>query len=115
MQSYQPLATTTRKSLVETTWMTAATSREKKTGYVVYLWLRETANSTINIQVMRDWRNTIIETTTAKRYSGDDIPPFWNSAVLGAASTKWAKRRPYWTRAAVYVPSAEVFKFILAP
>ena len=111
VQSYQPLATTSRKSLVETTWMTAATSREKKTGYVVYLWLRETANSTINIQVMRDWRNTIIETTTAKRYSGDDIPPFWNSAVLGAASTKWAKRRPYWTRAAVYVPSAEVFKF----
>ena len=59
---------------------------------------------------MRDWRNTVIETTTAKRYSGDDIPKFWSETPLGSTD-KWQKKRPYWTRAAVYVPSAEVFKF----
>ena len=111
VQTYQPSETLKRLSTIETAWMTAATSREKKTGYVIYLWLRETENNTVTINVMRDWRNKVVETTTAKRYSGDDLPPFWGSATLGSSTTTWAKRRPYWTRAAVYVPSAEVFKF----
>lgn len=107
---YQPTALTTREATIETAWLTAAASEERRTAQVLYLWLRETENTTLTIEVMRDWRNTVIETTTAKRYSGDDIPKFWSETPLGSTD-KWQKKRPYWTRAAVYVPSAEVFKF----
>lgn len=112
VQTYQPVASTSREAVIETAWMTAETSREKKTGYVIYLWMRETEKSTVNVEVCRDWRNTIVETVTARRYSEDDTPSFWGAATLGSTN-KWAKRRPYWTRAAVYVPSAEVFKFTI--
>jgi len=107
---YQPTSLTTRVATIETAWLSPPESQERRTAYVLYLWLREAANATVTIEVMRDWRNTVIETTTAKRYAGDDIPPFWGEATLGTTST-WKKRRPYWTRAAVYIPSAEVFKF----
>ena len=107
---YQPTSLTAREATVETAWLTAAQSEQRRTAQVLYLWLRETENTTITVEVMRDWRNTVIETTTAKRYSGDDIPTFWSETPLGSAN-KWQKKRPYWTRAAVYVPSAEVFKF----
>tara|TARA_R100001443_G_scaffold13374_2_gene23320 strand:+ start:12322 stop:14682 length:2361 start_codon:yes stop_codon:yes gene_type:complete len=107
---YQPAALTAREATVETAWLTAVDSEQRRTAQVLYLWLRETENTTITIEVMRDWRNTVIETTSAKRYSGDDIPKFWSETPLGSAN-KWQKKRPYWTRAAVYVPSAEVFKF----
>ena len=107
---YQPPAILARTAVLETAWLSSAQSQEKRTAYTLYLWLRETSNSSVKIEVMRDWRNTVIETTTAERYSGDDIPPFWGSTELGGGKT-WKKRRPYWTRAAVYVPSAEVFKF----
>ena len=101
----------TREATLETSWLTPGQSQERRTASTVYLWLRETTSSTVTVEVMRDWRNTVIETQTAKRYAGDDTPPFWGSAVLGATDTLWAKRRPYWTRVAIYVPSAEVFKF----
>ena len=107
---YQPLELTTRAATVETAWLSPPESQERRTAYVLYLWLREASSAEITIEVMRDWRNTVIETTSAKRYAGDDIPPFWGTASLGTTSA-WKKRRPYWTRAAVYVPSAEVFKF----
>jgi hypothetical protein len=107
----QPPGLLNREGIIETAWLTAADSEEKRTAQVIYLWLRETENTTLTIEVMRDWRNTIIETTTAKRYSGDDIPKFWSETVLGSEGSLWQKKRPYWTRAAVYVPSAEVFKF----
>lgn len=108
--TYGPVAIASREAVVETAWLTAATSKERKTGQVLYLWLRETANLTLTIEVMRDWRNTVIETTTATRYAGDDVPDFWSETALGSDDL-WQKKRPYWTRAAVYIPSAEVFKF----
>jgi len=110
---FQPLELTSRESVIETAWLSTAESQEKRTAQVLYLWFRESENSSVTIQSFRDWRNTVVETTSAKRYSGDDVPPFWGTTALGTTST-WKKRRPYWTRAAVYVPSAEVFKFKLS-
>jgi len=110
---FQPKVLLNRESVVETAWLSTAASQEKRTAYTLYLWFRESENSTVTIQSFRDWRNTVVETTSASRYSGDDIPPFWGSTALGSTAT-WKKRRPYWTRAAVYVPSAEVFKFKLS-
>jgi hypothetical protein len=100
-----------REAFIETAWLDNFDSREVKTAHVVYLWLRETENSKLTIEVLRDWRNTVIETATVERYDERDVPAFWGTAQLGSESTKWAERRPYWTRAQIYVPSAETFKF----
>jgi hypothetical protein len=101
----------TRESVVETAWLTADKSLRKKTAYVLYLWMRETEDAEVSVEVMRDWRNTILETVPVTRYNEADPPSFWNTAVLGATNTTFAERRPYWIRAQVYVPSTEVFKF----
>lgn len=107
---YLPAEVTSREAILETAWLSTPASQERRTAYVLYLWLRESSNSTVIIEVMRDWRNTIVETTSAKRFAGDDIPEFWGTTALGDGKS-WQKKRPYWTRAAIYVPSAEVFKF----
>ena len=99
-----------REAVIETNWMTGASSKDRKTTRVVYLWLRETENANITIDVMRDWRSDIIETTSTKRYTDEDVPPFWETTKLDSGKT-FTTRRPYWTRAQVYVPSNEVFKF----
>jgi hypothetical protein len=101
-----------RESTVETVWMEAQSSRKAKTVNVVYIWLRETENAEIEIEVMRDWREKVTQTVTAKRYSDKDVPAFWNSTKFSSGAT-WIERRPYWIRAEVYVPSAESFKFRL--
>ena len=100
-----------REAYIETSWMHAATSREAKTASVVYLWLRETEDSEVTIEVFRDWRNQTTETATAKRYSGEDPPNFWGETTLGEEGAHWVRRRPFWTRVEIYVPSAETFKF----
>ena len=100
-----------REAVVETGWLTSDKSLRRKTAYVLYLWLRETEDSDLTIEVMRDWRDTTIETVTTKRYSGEDPPNFWGKTKLGTKGSEFVVRRPYWTRAQIYVPSNEVFKF----
>ena len=99
-----------REAMIETSWLSGPPSPERNTTHVVYLWLRETENSEVTIEVMRDWREKTLETTKAKTYSGEDVPPFYGSTTLGAKDAEFRERRPYWTRAAVYVPSNETFK-----
>jgi len=99
-----------REALIETSWLNAQASDEPRTSYVVYLWLRETEDAKVTIEVMRNWRGKVVETQSAFRYSRKDIPDFWKSTRLGS-STTWKERRPYWTRAAVHVPSAESVRF----
>ena len=100
-----------REAYIETSWMHAAQSREAKTASVVYLWLRETEDSDVTVEVFRDWRNQTTETATAKRYSEEDPPNFWGETTLGEKGANWVRRRPFWTRVEIYVPSAETFKF----
>ena len=106
-----PAVVADRESLIETAWLEADTSDKAKTSYVVYLWLRETENTTVTIEVLRNWRNEVIETNTAKRYSEKDVPDFWGTTRLGSGT--WRDKRPFWTRAAIHVPSAEAVKFRL--
>ena len=112
-KSYQPTATTTREARVETSWLSAATSQTRKTTYQVELWFIEHGSSEITVEVQRDWRNTVLETHAVPKNPTDDPPPFWGTAVLDAASTVWRRRRPYWRRIHVYVPSAEVFRLVV--
>jgi len=100
-----------RESMIETVWMQNQDSLKKSTPKVINLWLRETENSSLNIEVLRDWRETTVETATVKRYSGSDVPNFYAGTRLGDPNVKFVRRRPYWTRAQIYVPSAGTFKF----
>ncbi len=100
-----------REFLLETSWMQANSSLVRSTARVVNLWLRETEDANVTVEVLRDWRNTTTETTTAKKYSGADTPTFYATTTLGASGAKFVKRRPYWTRVQVYVSSSETFKF----
>lgn len=100
-----------REAQIETIWLDGQSSLSKKTVPVAYLWFRETEKSDLSIEVMRDWSEKVVETVSPKRYSTKDVPPFWGEAKLGATDTVFKERRPYWTRAQIYLPSAETFKF----
>ena len=100
-----------RVATIETSWLNANTSQERKTMYVVYVWLRETENSEVTVEVMRDWREEVLETVPLKRYPSDDPPNFWGGTAWDQDKAVFVERRPYWTRAQVYVPSSEVVKF----
>jgi len=94
----------------ETTWLLNENSYEKQTAVTVYFWMRETTSTTFRVQVFRDWRKVPLELHSVSTYSISDPPPFWGSAVLGSDGTTYRNRRPYWSRAEIYVPSCEVFK-----
>jgi len=98
-----------REALVETAWLEATDSDKAKTSYVVYLWLRETESTSVAVDVLKNWREEVIETNMTKRYSEKDVPDFWATAKFGTGT--WRDKRPFWTRAAVHVPSAESVKF----
>ena len=100
-----------REAIVESNWIQGTASKERRTAQVIYLWLRETADTNLTVEVFRDWRNTVVETATAKRVSDEDIPAIWGSTKFGAAKEIYGQRRPFWSRVQVYVPSNETFKF----
>jgi|GEM_PF-2431108 len=119
VQSFNPGP---RNYVVETAWMGGLRSQDKSTRYQVRIWLRESHNedadsaTAITVESMRDYRETVLESVTAQRvpmYETADAPPFWGNAVLGAADTTWRRRRPFWTRAHLYVPSSESIKLRL--
>jgi len=113
VKSYEPSTVLDRAARVETAWISAATSQTRKTTYQVRLWLIEHGSSNLTVQVQRDWRNTVLETHEVPKNPTDDAPPFWGTAVLDASDTTWRKRRPYWRKVQIYVPSAEVFKLVI--
>jgi len=102
-----------REAIIETVWMQGAQSKRKETVPSIYLWFRETGGSSINIEVMRDWREDVVEAVQVERFTNVDAPSFLGQAVLGSQSDRFRRRRPYWTRAHIYLPSAESFKLRL--
>jgi len=116
-QAYKPIRS---PALVETAWLTGLAGKERATALTVYFWLRETKKDTASyppletegalvVEVCRDWRETVIETVTTDLVPDDDLPPFYDDTLLGSGAI-WVRRRPYWVRAFIYVPSCEVFK-----
>jgi len=104
-----PALVADREGVVETGWLEASDADKAKTSYVVYLWLRETENTKVTIDILRNWREKVVDTATVFRYSKKDVPNFWATTKLGSGN--WQDKRPYWTRAAIHVPSAESVKF----
>lgn len=116
----QSLFSTTKEYVVETGWISSQDSRSRQSLKRIYIWMRESSRSEgatnpesvkLQVQVKRDWRDTVVATGTAeKRRESGEQPEFWGSATLGSEGAKWRGRRPYWTKVDVSVPSCEVFK-----
>tara|TARA_R110000824_G_scaffold74892_9_gene190228 strand:- start:1338 stop:3701 length:2364 start_codon:yes stop_codon:yes gene_type:complete len=100
-----------RESKIETVWMQGFQSKRKETIPTIYLWFRETEIDSVKIEVMRDWREDVVEEVTIDRFTNVDEPSVWGKTRLGESGAKFRRRRPYWTRAQIYLPSAEVVKF----
>lgn len=104
--SYEP---SSRTSKVRTGWVGSA-DKQRKSPKRITLWLRETQNTTLDITVYRDWRLKAIHTdsVSVKKYSTEDTPPFWGSTTADGSS-QWKKRRPFWSKVDIHIPSCEVF------
>ena len=112
VQSFTP---DERTSAIETTWLTGLKSLKRKTGFTVYIWLREMRNTNLNVEVYRDWRMDKVHTETVNLHSTEDPPPFWGTSVLGTKENSgdgdsYKLRRPFWVKADLFLPACESFK-----
>ena len=99
-----------REAVIETSWLQSPESIAKKSNHHIYLWFRESEKDKISIEVMRDWSEKVIETVEVFRYSRIEESAFWGESVLGGGG-EFKDRRPYWSRAQIYLPSSETYKF----
>ena len=98
-------------AVFETNWVGNETSFGRQSGHSVKLWLRSTQKTgTLTVEVMRDWREEVIETHTVPLYPTDidDIPEFGD--VTYTDGEAWLRRRPFWAACDFAAPGAEVFK-----
>ena len=102
----------TRDYIVETSWIGGLRSQNRKTAFTVYIWLRETSKSTLNVEVYRDWRMNKVHTEVANVYSTEDTPPFWGTAELSSTES-YKLRRPFWVKADLFLPACEAFRLRL--
>lgn len=118
VQSWRPV---TRSAVVRTAWLRPTrVQAERGSPMTVYLWLRETEAGELSVEVQRDYRPKVIQTATARLHPQDDFPPIWaplesTQLEFGAKDANqdpitWNRRRPYWTRVDVYLPSSESFR-----
>lgn len=104
---------------IETSWLLnekvgdGTGGYEKQTPVTVYFWLRETTVNQFTVSVYRDWRKSLVEADAVESHPVKDPPPFWGTATLNATDTTYRRKRPYWTRVQIFVPSCEVFKLEL--
>ena len=99
--------------IIETAWLLNENDYTKKSPFTVYFWFRETSSAQVKVTLYRDWRKLEVEQAVLDLHPVSDPPPFWGATELGAGETI-RKRRPYWSRAAIFIPSCEVFKVSVA-
>jgi hypothetical protein len=99
-----------RKPVFETAWIGAGEAT-RKTALTVRVWFRETSTTEqVRVRVYRDWRkDDQVDSLLIDLDSPEDPSPAWGVATTDDA-VEWQKRRPYWIRKDIYVPSCEVFK-----
>ena len=104
-----------RESRIETVWLAGTRSESRKSALTVKLWLREThTTGTLTVDVYRDWRKDSPEqTVTFELDSPEDKPPAWDTALLGSDDAYWVRRRPFWSRKDISIPSCETYKLII--
>ena len=104
-----------RESRIETVWLAGTRSESRKSAMTVKLWLREThTTGTLTVDVYRDWRKDSPEQTlTFELDSPEDKPPAWDTTLLGSEEAYWVRRRPFWSRKDISIPSCETYKLII--
>lgn len=107
-----------RTHTIETSWISWGDSINRRTAKTLYLSLRETTDSSATIRVYRDWRKTpdkltYTDSTKASLLNPDDLPPLWGTTTWDS-STYWVRRRPYWKRVDIEIPSCEVYKIVIS-
>jgi hypothetical protein len=96
-------------STLETSWM-FADGVTRRSHRRIIVWARETDGTrTMTVEVMRDWREDVIDTMTIPLYPAEDAPDTWDNTLLGSGTT-WSRRRPYYGILDIDVPSAEALK-----
>ena len=125
-------------STIETSWIGAGTSQQRKSIIKVYLWLRETQRPSeplleaagqatpalpLQVSVYVDWRKSrtikgetvVTPVAYSPMYPEDDPPPAWGQESWSGTAETWKRRRPFWAKVEVAIPSCEVFKLKLEP
>ena len=99
-----------RQPIFETAWIGAG-EPTRKTALTIKVWFRETSTTEqLRVRVYRDWRkDDEVHSVLIDLDSPDDPSPGWGVATPDD-NAEWQKRRPYWVRKDIYVPSCEVFK-----
>ncbi len=105
-------ATPGYQTYLETGWLLNEDDYMQKSPLTLYFWLREESSAECSINLYRDWRMLSVESETVLLTPTNDPPPFIGTAILGSGDTI-RKRRPYWARTQVFVPSCEVFKIAI--
>jgi hypothetical protein len=108
-----------KTSRLETCWIDWSRSKDRRSIKTVYFALRESVIEPANIKVYRDWRKKPVPDyqTTVSLFSPEDPPAFFNdSEAVGdslVGTAVWNRRRPYWVRVDIDIPSCEVYKIVL--
>lgn len=129
----QPLQATWK---LRSAWLRANRAHRRGSPLRIRLWFRETANARVRMRVYRDWRESPAVMDVAAdddkapdTYPTDDPPAFFDTTKLGSSVTSrstrtargsrpqeaaaFRKRRPFWSKMDIAVPSCEVFAFEL--
>ena len=106
---------------IETSWINAL-QEGRSTPLTVKVWLRETSTQEeLEVDIYRDWRkNAVVDTIKLDLHSNTDKPATWGSdegdealhTLLDATDTYISKRRPFWVRKDIFIPSCKSFKLI---
>lgn len=122
--------------MFRSSWLRASRAHRSGSPVRIRLWLRESQESSFTIRVFRDWRESpavgeLVSTDSRApdRYATDDPPAFYDTTDLGSqvrnTSTRtergtptvvdaaFRRRRPFWSKVDITVPSCEVFCFEL--
>lgn len=121
-------------AVLETHWLRVTRSHRKGSPVRIHFWLRETVKGSCKVEVFRDQRDElavqtseVVDPTSLDRYGADD-PPFCfddNLDISGSVpypqvrdqrgrvvktNATWRRRRLFWSKYELRVPSVEVFK-----
>lgn len=96
---------------IETGWIGAMGSGDKKSVRTLSLWLRETGKtSKITVTAYKDFRADAVGTVLKERNQGvTGIPHFYDDGTTYEDAV-WRKRKPYWTRLDFDLAAVDTFK-----
>jgi len=116
-----------RTASIESAWFATGVPGRKSTILRVLVWLRETSatpTNTLTVEVMRDWRDVVVETHVLRRYAEADVPLSYGNGFEDAgtldelrgvvAPAVWRRRRLFWTHVDVHLPATDALKLRLS-